>query len=552
MADDTTSNPAGDVSIVDMEKVKEETPEAENITETKEISKTDSAEEQQYPGPKRLALILIALYAGFFLVALDRTIIATAIPRITDEFDSLNDVGWYGSSYLLTGCTFQLLFGRIYTFYSPKWVFIIAIGLFEVGSLLCGAAPNSTALIIGRAIAGLGSAGIFSGAIVIIVYAIPLQKRPVYIAFTGAIFGIASVIGPLLGGAFTEYSTWRFYINLPIGAVATIIVVFVLKLPAAKKTDMSLLQQFNRLDPVGNLFFLPGMVCLLLALQWGGSTYAWNDPRIIAMFVLFGVFIITFIGIQLWKKDIATVPPHIISQRSVAAGLWYSFVVGSAMIVLVYFLPIWFQAVQGVSAVESGIRLLPLILSLVVGSISSGIVVRRTGYYTQFLYVGCICLSIGIGLMTTFTVDISEGKWIGFQILAGYGIGCAIQQPSMAAQNTLKKKDVPTGVSLMFFGQQLGGAIFVSIGQNVFSNRLISGLASVPGLNPNIVVNTGATDLRNVVAPQDLGLVLVAYNHALTSVFQAAVGAACLAIIGALAMEWKSIKKPKKEASGSA
>ena len=369
------------------------------------------------------------------------------------------------------------------------------------------------------------------------------------------VFDMAMVLveSHLLGLDLWLIAVIGFYINLPVGAVAVPIICFVLKLPKAKNADMPLREQFHRLDPIGNVFFLPGMVCLLLALQWGGSTYAWNDGRIIALFILFGLCIITFICIQVWKKELATIPPHIISQRSVAAGLWYAFVVGSAMLLLVYFLPIWFQAVQGVNAVESGIRTLPLIISLVVGAISSGIIVNRTGYYTQFLYIGCIFLSTGTGLMTTFTIDISEGKWIGFQIIAGYGVGCALQQPSLAAQKSLKKQDIPTGVSLMLFGQSLGGAIFVSISQTIFSNRLISGLtSSVPGLDPAIVIGTGATDLRNVVSPQYLGPVLVAYNHALTTVFQAGVAIACFSIFGALAMEWKSVKKPENQAPGSA
>lgn len=150
-----------------------------------------------------------------FLMALDNTIIATAIPAITDQFHSLPDVGWYGSAYLLTTASFQLLFGKFYTFFSLKWVYLIAIGIFELGSLLCGVAPNSTALIVGRAIAGVGSAGIFSGALIIVAYSVPLAKRPMYTGFIGAMYGIASVAGPLLGGAFTDKVSWRwcFYIN---------------------------------------------------------------------------------------------------------------------------------------------------------------------------------------------------------------------------------------------------------------------------------------------------------------------------------------------------
>ncbi|TAQ85849.1 hypothetical protein B7494_g5816 [Chlorociboria aeruginascens] len=497
----------------------------------------------QYPPGSQIALIMVSLMLAIFLVALDRTIIATAIPQITDDFNSIGDIGWYGSAYMLTSCGFQLIFGKIYTYYSTKWVFLTAILLFEIGSAIDGAAPNSLAFILGRAIAGVGSSGIFSGAILIMTQTIPLAKRPAYQGGFGSMFGLASIVGPLLGGAFTTKVSWRFYINLPIGAVTILVIAFILHVNPPRTSGKSLKEQFLQLDPIGTTLFLPGIVCLVLALQWGGSTYTWGNARVVVLLVLACLLLIGFIGVQFWKQESATVPPRIITQRSVASGFYYSFCLGSAMMVLVYFIPTWFQSIKDVSAYESGIRMLPMVLALVVGSVQAGFLTSMVGYYAPFMIAGSVFMSIGAGLITTFTPETGHAKWIGYQILFGYGLGLGMQIPSMAAQTVLSLEDVAVGASLMFFAQWLGGAIFISVAQNILSSQLVKDLAVIPGFDPKYIVNgVGATDLRNVIPAQILNSVLVIYNTVLTHIFEVALILSCISILGAATLEWKSVK----------
>ncbi|QVM10208.1 hypothetical protein D8B26_004869 [Coccidioides posadasii str. Silveira] len=517
-----------------------------------EESTPTQPDDSQYPGLATVIPIMAALYLGVFLVALDRTIIATAIPRITDDFHSLNDVGWYGSSYLIAACSFQLLYGKVYTLYHPKWVYVCSIVLFEVGSTICGAAPTSTAFIVGRAIAGLGSAGMFSGTVVIIVNTVPLRKRPAYTGFMGGIFGISSVVAPLLGGAFTDNVSWRwcFYINLPIGGFAMVIILLLLKLPHVKKADnkASIGRHIMRLDPLGTICFLPSMVCLLLALQWGGSTYPWSSGKVIPLLVVFAVLICAFVAIQIWGAEDATVPPRIFTQRSILSGFWYTICVAGSMLVIVYYLPIWFQAIKGASAVKSGIMNLPLILSLVLGSIMAGGLVTATGYYNPFMFLCCVLMSIGAGLITTFTPTTGHPKWIGYQIAYGLGLGLGMQQAAVASQTILSKKDVPVGVALVFFAQSLGGAVFVAVAQNIFTNKLTEGLAKIPDMDPSIILNIGATAIHKVVKdPETLTRVLAIYNDALTDAFRVALGLACASILGVIAVEWKSVKGKEKQ-----
>ncbi|KAI1170122.1 major facilitator superfamily domain-containing protein [Nemania sp. FL0916] len=508
----------------------------------------------EYPTGLRLGLLLSSVYISIFLVSLDRLIVTTAIPAITNEFDSLPDVGWYGAVYLLTSCAFQLLFGKLYSFYPIRVVYASSVVLFEVGSALCGAAPSSIAFIVGRAIQGVGSAGIFAGAIVVIVYAVPLHRRPFWQGLSGAVFGVSSILGPLVGGAFTSNVTWRwcFYINLPFGGVALVIIILLLRVPDRDETRLSTSAKLSQLDAAGTTALLPAVISLLLALQWGGLTYSWNDRRIIALLTL-GIFLgIVFILVQAFMPATATIPPRIFKQRSILAGFWSTIVLGSQLMIFVYYLPIWFQAIQGVSAVSSGIRLLPTTLAVVVASISNGIIVTKIGYYTPTMIIGTAICTVGAGLLTTLQLDTGMAKWVGYQVLYGFGQGLCFQAPNLAAQTVLPKKDVSIGASLMFFSQILGGAIFVSVGQNVLNNQLVQRLANVPGFSPALIQEGGATTLIDSFPPEHRHRVLIAYNESLRVVFQVGLILAALSVIGALGMEWRSVKKQQPGAKSTA
>ncbi|RSL95291.1 hypothetical protein CEP52_012165 [Fusarium oligoseptatum] len=501
-------------------------------------------EEPTYPSGLRLALLITSVFVAMFLVSLDRLIITTAIPQITDDFNAVTDIGWYGSAYLLTLCAFQLLFGKIYSFLSIKRTLLSVILLFEIGSTICGAAPNSVVFIIGRAIAGLGAAGIMTGVMVVIVHSVPLHKRPLYQGMFGAVFGTASVVGPLLGGVFTSKVTWRwcFYINLPLGGVAMVVIQLLLNIPDQDKTKLSLKSKILQLDIYGTVLFIPGTVCLVLALEWGGLVHAWNDGRVIVLLVLAGLLLLGFAMVQIFLPKTATIPPRIFMQRSIAAGFFATLCIGSQMMIFTYYLPIWFQAIQGVSAVDSGFRILPTVLSVVVASLSTGILVKRIGYYTPFMILGVCFMSVGAGLLTTLHIDTSTPKLIGYQILYGWGMGSVSQAPNLAAQTVLTKKDIPIGASLMFFSQLLGGTIFVSVAQNMINNQLLHRLSSVPGFSAENILNSGATSLTHLPASIKT-TVLVAYNESIRTVFRVGLILVCLTMLGALSMEWLSVKK---------
>jgi hypothetical protein len=342
-----------------------------------------------------------------------------------------------------------------------------------------------------------------------------------------------------------------FYINLPFGGIALASVLFLLNVPRPEDTkDFTLRQKIERLDPIGTVLSIPGIACLVLALQWGGSKYAWNSWRIILLIVLAGVFLLAFIVSQAILGDKATVPPRIITQRSVASAFWYATCFGAILMIAMYYIPVWFQVVKGTSAVGSGIRLIATVLALVVGSFIGGGITFKSGYYTPTMIISSVVVSVGAGMLSTWEVDSNSARWLGYQVLFGIGLGLGMQQPNMGVQTVLSKKDVAIGSSIIFFATTLSGSIFLSVAQNVFAERLAKGLASLASSPAEAAewVKAGATNFRDVVPKQLLNAALGKWNDALRGVFYVAVAMAALSMIGALTMEWRTVKRGEGQA----
>ncbi|KAJ7157279.1 MFS transporter [Mycena filopes] len=518
--------------------------EEEEDLELEDYETEKPSQEDNYLSGFKLVILMFALGLSVFLVALDNTIIDTAVPKITDEFNSLSDVGWYSSAYLLTTAGTQLLFGKIYTHFPIKRVYVTSIALFVLGSFVCGAARSSTMFIIGRAIAGVGNAGIFSGGLVIIAHTVPLVKRGLFNGLIGGLGGIGSVSGPLLGGVITENISfrWCFYLSVPIGMLTFVLTMLFLNIRTPKDTPTSSLRLAD-IDPYGNLVFIPAMVTLLLAVQWGGTAYPWTSPLIIALLLTALVLLALFVRIQLWASEQATIPPRILRQRTIWSSSLYALCIGGSFNIITMCLPIWFQVIHGDAPEASGVDTLPVILALVVGCVCAGGLVGALGYYTPFMIASAVLTALGSGLLASLKVDSTPSNWLLPEIMCGFGVGLGLQQPLLAAQIVLELKDVPVGTAVVMFANTLGGALFVAIAQSVFTSSLVAGLvAAVPGVSPALVLTDGANSLKGVVAPEFLPDVLLEYNKALMMPFYVSMVLGIIAFGGACAVEWRSVK----------
>jgi MFS family permease len=473
-------------------------------------------------------------------------------PTISNHFHVLSDVGWWSASYLFTLSVFQLFYGKLYALYSIKLVYLAAISIFELGSLICAVSSNSAALISGRAVAGLGAAGIFSGSIMVTTMVIPLERRATYLGVMSAVFGVAAIVGPFIGGAIAERTTWRwcFWLNLPLGFMTAILCAFLVRTPPNHHAQpLSSTEKLRQFDFVGTITLIGSLVCLLLALEWGGSTYPWKNPRIIALFVVAAVLAAAFVFVQalpISRVSARTIPSSITASRSVWAAASYAMCITGGVYVAILYIPLWFQVIQRRSVLGSSVMITPLIVGYVVCSVVAGILTSTIGYYNPCMIVGTTLTACGSGLLTTITPNTSTGTWIGYLALYGLGVGLGFGQPSYVVQTVLPKEDVSIGVTLITLVQNLSATVFVAAAQTIFQNSLASQLRSLaPGVSTSVIAHTGATQFLEQFPESNRPAVLDAYSSALARTFYLSLGLSCASIVGAALSEWRSMKTPK-------
>ncbi|RFU26308.1 hypothetical protein B7463_g10033, partial [Scytalidium lignicola] len=518
------------------------------VVQDEEDELPDEENTPQYLRGTPLYTLVVGLTMAAFLLMIDSTVLVTAIPTITSAFNSLDDVGWYGSTYLLATCALQLLLGKVYQFYNSKVCEHMKSSVVVHSS---GIAQSSIVFIFGRAVSGAGGAGILNGGFTIIAAAAPLEARPKII---GIMLGVASTgvaIGPLIGGAITQRVSWRwcFYINLPLGAV-TVIALAIIRIPDAKIQGTArvstFMQHIGRLDLPGSTLFAGLIVMLLMAIDWGGVTYPWNSPIIIGLFAGSAAAFCVFLFWERLQGDSAMLPLSLFRNSKISYAAASSIMSYGGLYIIIIYLPLWFQAVKGVSPLKGGVYYLPSVVTTTSGTVVSGILVSMIGYYTPFMIAGGAMAAVAAGLLSTLNPNSPTAAWVCYQLLNGVARGMMSQQPVTAIQANVPKEQLSVATAFVVFAQNFGASVFISLGQTTFENSLEPALAKyAPEVDAVKVIEAGATEFRSIVPKESVAGVINAFSHALTTTFYLSVGSSAAVFILAWGMGWTSVKKKK-------
>ncbi|MFY1705589.1 MDR family MFS transporter [Micromonospora sp. WMMA1923] len=499
---------------------------------------------------RQLRLLMAGLMTGMLLAALDQTIVGTALPTIVGELGGIDHYSWVVTAYLLASTASTPLYGKMADLYGRRPVFLFSIGTFLLGSLLAGLSQDMTQLIVTRAVQGVGAGGLMTLAFTIISDVVSPRERGRYQGVFGAVFGVSSVAGPLVGGYFAE-TNWRliFYLNVPLAILAIAVCSRVLRL-------VPFTRRRHAIDWLGATLLVAGVSCLLLALSWGGTSYPWRSPVIVGLFAAGAVLAAAFVFQESRARE-PILPLRLFRGRTFTLANVAGFVLGLMMFGSIIFIPLYLQIVKGASPTRSGLLMLPMMAGIIVTSIVTGRAMSRLGRYKWFPVAGSAVLLAGMLLFTRLRVETSLWIAFGFMVVIGVGLGLSMQSLVLGVQNAVDPRDLGAGTSSATFFRSLGGSFGVAILGAVLAGRLDTALAdrlpaAIAQLPPDqaaAVTAQGGTDI-SINAPGAIlalpepvrAAIQAAFVEALHLVFLTTALIAVLAVLVTLALPNDQLK----------
>ena len=469
-------------------------------------------------GGRHLVPIFAGLLIAMFIAALDQTIFSTALPTIVGDLNGIDQMLWVTTAYLLASTIMMPIYGKLGDLIGRKPLLIMALSVFVIGSFIGALANDMTVLIIGRSIQGIGGGGLMLLAQAIIADVIPARDRGRYMGIMGAVFGLSTVIGPLLGGWFTESLSWRlgFWLNVPLGIIAILAAMFFLKLPRH--------DQRPNVDILGIATMAVAVSALILATSWGGNRYDWGSWQIIGLFGVTAVFGALLVVAERYAKE-PIIPLHLFRKRNFNLTTVAALIIAIAMFGAIGYMPTYLQMSTGVSATESGLMLIPMVAGLLITSIVSGQIVSRTGRYKWAPILSMLVAAGGVLLLSTLAVDTHTWVIMAYLFVLGAGIGIGMQNLILIVQNTFPAREVGTATAANNFFRQIGASLGSAVVGSIFTSRLTDRLTerlpaqAMQGAGGGASANSLTPELVQRLPQQIQDIIVGAYNDALTPIF---------------------------------